>query len=151
MLLYYTMPHYDARLFGDLFCRIAQFGDVPAGFPELETGTGAGPGAPGAVNRIGVAATARYLPTLCRGVDGYAAACDEFDVLDQGQIHHTYGPGLITGHAEFSVREPAIGIQHPTGIFSDLGLWGDLPSRKRIAYLYTDFGTNFGQDICIHN
>ena len=104
------MFFYPARLFGDLFCRIAQFGDVPARFPELESSTGAGPGAPGAVHGIGVAATARDLPALGHGIDLLARAAKELDIFDQGEIHHTYGPGLITGHAKLAIREPAIRI-----------------------------------------
>jgi hypothetical protein len=144
MYIYYMMSRYNARLFGNLFCRIAQFGDMPARLSKLETGTGAGPTGPDSIHCVGATSATCHLPALGRSIDGRAGALDEFDVLDQSQIHHTYGPGRITGHAELAIREPAIGIQHPARVFCDFGLWWYLPGREWIAYLYTDLGTNFG-------
>jgi hypothetical protein len=41
VLIYYTINLVSASFFGDLFCRLLDFGDMPAGAAEHGSGAGA--------------------------------------------------------------------------------------------------------------
>ena len=68
MLIYYTINSANASNFGDLFCRLLEFGDVPAGTAEGGSGACAGPTTIQQAHGVGVTARSLDRPGLALGL-----------------------------------------------------------------------------------
>jgi len=104
---------------------------VPA---ELETFAVTAPASAVTCDQIAITATALHFPGLYRGIYLSAGARFKPDVSDIAKVDHTYGPGLITGHAELAICEPAMALDHFTTIDTSGRSRRDLSGRYGIHH-----------------